>query len=58
MARHTTFELTEEQMRQRYRATLDVRKKLFFDKVDERRKQQRERQWTKHLVGIGAAGQG
>ena len=44
------FELTEEQMRQRYRATLDVRKKLFFDKVEE----QRERRWQKDLKAAGA----
>ena len=44
------FELTEEQMQQRYRATLDVRKKLFFDKVEE----QRERRWQKDLKAAGA----
>ena len=48
------FELTAELLKQRYRATLDVRKKLFFDKVEERRKEQRERQWTKDLEAAGA----
>jgi hypothetical protein len=49
-----SFELTAEQLKQRYRATLDVRKKLFFDKVEERRKEQRERQWHTDLEAAGA----